>query len=120
MQLTLIDNNEIEFGKNCEQLNIFKAELYNKGTDGDGSPLLHIEIPDCFQNEQGVWDIDDYENIINGPCISGSLKDLLNEYLEDDLFQGNRKNAELFIEWLREYANRIEHQLTMYDQINEP
>ena len=77
----------------------FHLIMYDSA-DGEG-PIVLLAIPDFFECESG----DTYESngVLKVP-IQTMLEDYLKEFMEQDAGEGVPK----FVEWLRDYANRIE------------
>lgn len=67
--------------------------------DGNG-PILSINIPGFFETERGVYG--------SAGVLIASLKDVLEEYLEDAGWGDGATSVPAFASWLRAYADRLD------------
>lgn len=95
----MIDTEGAEIPKSEDGYTYFDADLCD-WTDGKG-PTLSINIPLFFEGGNGV----NYDScgVLTTP-IQAVLEDYIKEFKENDGGKGVPK----FVEWLRDYANRLE------------
>lgn len=95
----MIDTEGAEIPKNEDGRTYFDVDMCD-WNDGKG-PDLSVNIPYFFEDENGAQ----YDG--NG-VLTVPIQDVLNDYIKEFKETDGGDGVAKFVEWLRDYANRLE------------
>lgn len=95
----MTDTEGAEIPKNENGRPYFEIHLYNMNSE-DG-PEISINVPEFFEGEDGSQY--DSHGVLTVP-----IREVLDDYIEEFWDADRGEGLPKFVEWLRDYANRLE------------